>query len=195
MKQLILSIASVIAMSSFATAETNFTDDSRFGYLGLGYSYMDATMKDIDLGTADANGNAVTLIAGAKGNEYLAVEVRYSITLGDLNGEDFDGISGDIDGDMSNIAIYAKPMYTIDALNLYGLVGYGQVTLNDDYFPDNESESGFQWGLGANYSINDKIKIFFDYTNLYDDAGGFGNSSEGTNIVIESFTFGIIHKF
>ena len=195
MKKLTLSLAALMAISTFAGAQTNMIDENRFGYLGVGYSYMKASIDVLGLGTAEADGNAVTLIAGAKGNEYFAIEVRYSTTFGDLDGEDFDGTTGDIEGDMSNLAIYAKPMYSIDKLNLYGLIGYGQVTLSDDYFSDDDSESGFQWGLGASYDVSDNMNIFFDYTSLYDDAGGFGNPSVGNNIEIESFNFGITYRF
>ena len=191
MKKLTLSVAAVMAMSTFASADINDPG----GYIGLGYSYMSTSMKVPSLGTAEATGNAITFTTGYQANDYFALEVRYSTTFGDLDGEDFDGSTGDIEGDMSNIAIYAKPMYKINELSLYGLIGYGMVTLGDDYFSDTDSESGFQWGLGTSYSIKSNIDISIDYTKLYDDAGGFGNSEEGNNIDIDSLTFGVNYKF
>ncbi len=34
----------------------------------------------------------------------------------------------------------------------------------------NNSEDGFQWGLGANYAVTENIGVFADYTNLFDDS-------------------------
>ncbi len=189
MKKFALLVATIMAISTFATANT---DDTRYGYLGLAYSYMQGTDKADGLGSIDIDGNAVTFIAGATADEYWAAEFRYTTTVGDLSADYSDGTSEDIDGDVSNIAFYVKPMYKIENLELYGLLGYGRVTLDNG--DEDESESGFQWGLGANYTIDNDMKIFFDYTKLYDDSGAFGNPGF-VNTEIELFTFGLIHKF
>ncbi|MDQ1325167.1 MAG: b-brl protein, partial [Campylobacterota bacterium] len=62
---------------------------------------------------------------------------------------EFDGYGGtyDLDGDMTNAAIYLKAMYPFEKINVYALLGYGQITLDTTVSVDH-SESGFQWGLG-----------------------------------------------
>ena len=209
MKKFTLSIVAVMAMGTFAVAGGDIqpvvepvvevvapvADDSSF-YVGLGYSYMNFQGEGEGEGPYeyDINGNAFTVLAGYNFNKYFAVEGRYSLTVGDLTYEEGD-YEGDWEGDMTNIALYLKPMYPISELTLYGLLGYGQVTLDRDS-EEEFSESGFQWGLGASYAVNDNIGVFVDYTRLYDDTGFDGGGRyEDEDIVIDSINVGVTYKF
>ncbi len=156
-------------------------------YVGLGYSYM--TMND-DTANIDITGNAITVLAGYNFHKYIAVEGRYSATLGDLS---VDSGTTDVDEswDMSNVALYLKPQYAMDKFTLYGLLGYGQVTLDDG---TSHSEDGFQWGLGANFSATDTIDVFVDYTRLYDD-DGFDTFTANNDISVDSINVGINYHF
>ena len=207
MKKFNLSLVAVLAMSTFAMAGGDIASvepvvetpvvveavsDAGF-YAGLGYSYMNFNAQAIGRpGEFDVNGNAFTVLAGYNFNKYIAVEGRYSLTVGDLTYEEGD-VKEDLDGDMSNIAIYLKPMYPMGELTLYGLLGYGQVTFDIEKVGD-LSESGFQWGLGASYAVNENVGLFVDYTRLYDDVGFDGTILQG-DIVVDSISVGVTYKF
>jgi opacity protein-like surface antigen len=206
MKKFTLSIAVVMAMGTFAIAGGDIApveepmvevaapvvDDSGF-YLGLGYSYMNLT-NDTGSSEVDYTGNAITVLAGYNFNKYIALEGRYSVVLGDI-AEDWGSGDVDIDGKMSNIGLYLKPMYPIGGLTLYGLLGYGQVTFDRDWMEYKDEESAFQWGLGASYSVNDNVGLFVDYTRLYDDEGFSDCFCFVDNIVVDSINVGVTYKF
>ena len=156
---------------------------NNYFYAGLGYSYMN--MNDDTLNT-DITGDAVTFLAGYKFHQYLSVEGRYNFSVSDL---DVEGI--DRSWDMSNVALYLKPQYSFDQVTVYGLLGYGEVTLDNG---TSHSEAGFQWGLGASYAATEKIDVFVDYTRLYDDSG-FGTFTANNDIIFDSVTLGVNYKF
>ncbi len=200
MKKFNLSLVAVVAMSTFAiaggdiapiidpvidepTVEAPVVPSIGSFYLGLAYSYMNVNKQEIGGPVEiDTSGNAYTLLAGYNINPYFAIEGRYSATVGDLN-VDNGTTDTDVDADLSNMGLYIKPMYPITNFNLYALLGYGEVELED------ETESGFQWGLGASYSVNENIAVFTDYTRLYDD------SDDGADVVVDAFTVGLNYKF
>jgi len=152
-------------------------------YAGLGYTYM----KMDNAGTAgDVNGNGITVLGGYNFHKYLAVEGRYSTTLGDLSVDN--GVDA---GDLSNIALYLKPQYTINRFKLYGLLGYGQVTYDNgttDY-----SEDGFQYGAGLSVMATDNIDVYVDYTRLYDDDDFDGLISQ--DITVDAVNVGVNYNF
>jgi opacity protein-like surface antigen len=152
-------------------------------YAGLGYSYM--KMKD-DTADTETTGHAISVQAGYNFNPYLAVEGRYTATLSDLRAHD-----ADQNWDMSNVAIFLKPKYTVDRFTLYGLLGYGQVTFDNG---TSYSEDGFQWGLGASMMATDNIDVFVDYTRLYDD-DGFDTLAGNNDISVDSVNVGVNYNF
>ncbi|MDD2450856.1 outer membrane beta-barrel protein [Sulfurovum sp.] len=214
MRTLILSALSVMAMSSSGVAGGSILNvepavepviavekesGKRF-YVGAGYSFMNMNIEGSEainavaypplLGETDLSAHAMTLLAGYDFNRYLAVEGRYTFSLGDLD-IDNNGRDGEIDADLSNLALYLKPMYPIGGLTLYGLLGYGKVTLDDG---KKYSESGFQWGIGAGYNINDTIGVFVDYTRLYDDKG-FDTIWGDQDVVVDAVNVGVTYEF
>ncbi|MBA1419781.1 MAG: outer membrane beta-barrel protein [Epsilonproteobacteria bacterium] len=107
-------------------------------YLGLGLSSMNL---DNDLSKESFSATGIMLQAGYQVNDYLAVEGRYTIHLGNLkydHGDTTNPNYSDYPGDFSNVGIYLKPMYRIENFSLYGLLGYGEVSLTDLPYPDNE---------------------------------------------------------
>ncbi len=152
-------------------------------YAGLGYSYMNMNNDTLD---TDTTGDAVTLLAGYKFHQYLGVEGRYSMSVSDL---DVNGV--DRSWDMSNVALYLKPQYSFDKVTAYGLLGYGEVTLDNG---TSYSEAGFQWGLGASFAATDNIDVFVDYTRLYDDSG-FDTFTANNDIVFDSVNVGVNYRF
>lgn len=192
MKKFRLSFAAWLAMSTFAAAggditpvepvvETPMVEESTGSfYAGLGYSYMNMNISSYTIeGTVpeeDHNSDAVLLLAGYNFNPYIGVEARYS------------GLTDCLE----NSAIHLKPMYPFGSVTLYGLLGYGQVQYDNG--TESLSESGFQWGLGANYGINDNVAVFVDYTKLYDD-NGFDNHLTHVNHMADAVSVGFTYAF
>lgn len=159
MKNIIIASLAIIAMSTptFAGGDlipensNSITDvgleSKGHGYLGIGYSSISLEIE------TDRTYDAVNIIAGYKFHEYFSTELRYNY-----------GVESDNDLKVENIALYLKPQYALnDNFEVYGLLGYGKISARQT------SDSGFQFGLGAEYFVNDKISIFADYTTLYDD--------------------------
>jgi len=169
----------VVAMPEVMNAPVS----NNYFYAGLGYSYMD--MNDDTLDT-DITGNSVTFSAGYKFHQYFAIEGRYSLSVDDL---DVEGI--DRSWDMSNVALYLKPQYSFNQVTVYGLLGYGEVTLDNG---TSYSEDGFQWGLGASFAATENIEVYVDYTRLYDDSG-FDTFTANNDIVFDSVNVGVNYKF
>jgi len=215
MKNFTLSMIAVMAMSTSVMAEwypangpdsysAIYGNDSHSAqknsglYGGVGYSYINLNAQINEAGNtyeADVDGNALTLIGGYNLSKYFAIEGRYSYTLGNLNYDDTDGDSGDIHGDISNLAVYCKPMYSIDNASFYGLLGLGQVKLSDDNFSSNDSETNFQWGIGASFAVNNSINVFADYIRFHDSTDGFGNAGANIDFLIDALSFGVTFKF
>jgi opacity protein-like surface antigen len=203
MKKLPKSAAILLLLSTFTLADSTIVPaqkplpaetgvpvpavNSKNFYAGLGYAYM--KMHD-DTGRNDLTGHAATVLVGYNFHKYIATEGRYSATWGDL---DVDDRTAEVDknGDMSNIAIYLKPKYSIDKFTLYGLLGYGRVSLDDH---TEHSESGFQWGLGANFAATDKVDVVVDYTKLYDDKG-FDDPAAQNDIPVDVLNLGVVYNF
>ncbi|MCD6654284.1 MAG: porin family protein [Sulfurovum sp.] len=140
----------------------------------------------------DVDWNGATLLAGYEFNSYLAIEARYAFSIGDAT-IDQNGHKYDIDADMENVGIYLKPMYPIGDFTVYGLLGYGQTTLEYEG-SEEQSDSGFQWGLGGSYNITNKVSLFADYTLYYDDEN-FDERADGWNDKFDAISFGLIYKF
>jgi len=185
MKKLSLSLAAIFAMGTFAVAggdiapvepvveEPVVVEAAGTFYLGLGYGYFDQTMDNIDHSglNLEAETDNVLLQAGYQFNEYVAIEGRYWIGVGDATwtaSSGYRGVSGDISGDYSSWGIYVKPMYPVtESFNVYALLGYASTSLeadtNENFYWDSDE---FSWGLGAEFGVTDNVFIFADYVNL-----------------------------
>lgn len=153
MKKFNLSLVAVLAMSTFAIAggdiapmepviETPVMAEpvASVGnfYVGLGYSYMN---MNVEIGTyeADASANSVLLLAGYNFNQYIGIEGRYSMNVGDITVSETGAPDTDYSDDFSNFGIYLKPMYPVsNEFNVYALLGYGEVTVDDGAISDSE---------------------------------------------------------
>lgn len=176
------------------------TDDSGF-YLGLGVSAMSLSN---DNNSEEFTSTGIMLQAGYQINEYFAIEGRYTKDVSNLDydhGNDTASAiyDGDYPGDFSNIAIYVKPMYSIDDFTMYALLGYGEVSIGPLPHPSqagsvDRAEDGFQWGLGGSYAFGENISVFVDYVKLYDDKG-FDYRAKLDNIDANLWTIGLTYKF
>jgi len=195
MKKVTLSLIATLAMSTFAVAGGDIApvepaitvpevaESTGSFYVGLGYSYMNMNIDSYDSGQTSAlivpeedhDGDAVLLLAGYNFNQYFGVEARYA------------GLTDCLE----NYGIYAKPMYPVGDVTVYGLLGYGETTYDNG---TSSSESGFQWGLGANYAVTEQIGVFVDYTSLYNDSG-FDGHLTGVDFMVDSVNVGMTYKF
>lgn len=213
MKKFTLSVAAVMAMSTFAIAGGDIApvepiveapvavaSDAGF-YAGLAYGSV-STELDASFGTeaenVDIDHDTVMFQAGYKFNKYVAVEGRYWTAAGDAdvdfsytdsaNPQNNESGSGSIDDDSSVWGIYVKPMYPVtEAFDVYALLGYGNVEL--DFEGESEDDSGFQWGLGASYAVNNNFAVFADYVSMYDD------DIDDVDVTVDSWNFGVTYKF
>ena len=156
-------------------------------YAGLSYSCMQITTDTPD---KEVMGNGMSALVGYNFHENVAVEGRYTTSLGDVNVKTW---NTDIDQswDMSNIALYLKPQYKMGMVNIYGLVGYGQTTLDDG---TSYSVDGFQYGGGLSADVHENVEIFVDYRRLYDDAD-FDGFAVGQDVAANSWSLGANYKF
>lgn len=176
--------------------------DSGF-YIGGAYSYAKYSADFVgdgyddgyywdESGEYDEDYNALMIQAGYQINKYFAIEGRFWTSIGDgdrsVKGSryyDYDGSytfneSGSVeDGDFTAYGIYVKPMYPVtDALTLYGLLGYGNVTIGDvdgDWLDDND----FHWGAGASYALTENLSVFADYVHLASGTQEFYEEGDG----------------
>ncbi|HEY9189360.1 MAG TPA: porin [Sulfurovum sp.] len=210
MKKFNLSLAAFLAMGTFAMAGGDIApvepvietpvavEEPSTGafYVGLGYSYMNMNIDgytytytpftgtvnavpapvSVSVPEEDHDGDAVLLLAGYNFNEYVGVEARYA------------GFTDCLE----NAGIYVKPQYPIGAVTVYGLLGYGETSYDNGTV--DLSEDGFQWGIGADYAINEKVAVFVDYTNLYDDSG-FDGHLTGVDHMVDSINVGVTYTF
>lgn len=181
-------------------------------YLGIGYSRMSGDIRKEAVLTGDVlklenDYDTFMLQAGYKINAYVAVEGRYWNTIGDAdttvrwNGNP-EVVADKGAFDMDGFGIFVKPMYPVmeKQLNVYALLGYATTNLNGDSMVKEYTgatklldEDGFAWGVGAEYSFNDNLSVFVDYTSLYDS----DDTTNGikTDAQVDGWNFGVTYKF
>jgi OOP family OmpA-OmpF porin len=169
-------------------------------YIGLGL-VASAVSKDCACGDDDRLKDMTyggLLRVGWDFNQYIGLEARYA--------------NASMEKDFStttHYGIFAKPQYHItNQMNIYGLVGYGQTTVEGCGLNDGEfEESGLSYGLGFEYDFGsdesqgqygrmfdgqgDQEKgwgVWADYQNLFHNEGA---SNVKTNI----FSVGVTYDF
>jgi len=174
-------------------------------YLGLAYGSMNgksdvSASQPIEIqATSKIDLNPMMLQIGYQFDKYMAIEGRYWNALGeiDITGKSSthpqlnDSFSVDSD-DENAFGIYVKPMYPVaKGFDVYALFGYANI---DDF---SEDDSGFSWGVGTKYNINEYVSVFIDYVRLYEDESTdeiFGNDIN-YDLTLDSLNFGITYKF
>lgn len=158
-------------------------------YAGLGYSCLQGMYDTPDSEFKAMSGISVNL--GYDINKYFAVEARYSTSLGDVNYKTWN-VDKDIkDSSISNIGVYLKPQFSVAGFGMYGLVGYGQTTMDDG--KTSGKETGIQYGIGTDFTVMN-VDMFVDYRRLY-DAEDFDGTAKGQDVAVNSFTLGVNYKF
>ncbi len=170
MKKITLILMSMIVVNSVGFAEEVL---ARGFYLGGGLSAAVATNSDVsaDFFEADKTGQDrlgnLTLLAGYDYNEYVAVEARYTTS-----------ITHETKVSMDGWGLYVKPQYPAsENFKIYALLGFGGVTLDGvNGFTADVDDTGFQWGIGASYSLksytDSDIALFIDYVSMASEMDG-----------------------
>ena len=202
MKKNIVTFSALVAISSSLFAGGNVVviapvveepvvvDNSSF-YIGLALSAVSARDSAVSLDFSTTPGQErlgnVTFQAGYNFNEYVAVEGRYTTSFTHEDIIEMDGWS-----------LFVKPQYPVtEDFNIYALLGFGGVNLDSvTASVVDVDDTGFQWGLGANYDITENIAIFADYTNLANDMDGyFYTSPDLIQVDVDTFNIGLTYKF
>ena len=71
-------------------------------------------------------------------------------------------------------SLFVKPQYPVsEDFSVYALLGFGGVIMDGiNGAAVDVDETGFQWGIGANYLATENISVFIDYTSLATDMDG-----------------------
>ncbi len=191
MKNITLSIALSLVLSSLSYLQADVTAGESSSeastvvkkknpfYVGVGYSYLTSnrTATDAQNGQVvrdtDSTANNLLLQVGFRFNPYLAIEGRYTTSVGDhtlVHNHKY-GTEEDVNIDISNTAIYLKPSYPIKDFSIYALIGYGQIVRHHKVAYHTWDGEGFEWGLGVQYKMIEQLAVFVDYTSWYDESG------------------------
>ena len=177
------------------TVHPFFKDLNVHFYLGAALSTLTLT------GSNDESFNAkgLTLQLGYRYNDYLSIEGRFTKHLGDLEYKSGNSGGAAIDNlshaDFTTTAIYIKPQYRINKIRLYGMLGYGEVKLNnleDDGI--DRAESGLQWGVGVSYAYLPHVEFYVDFETIY-SGEGFGRAGTDNTYNANSFNVGVAYRF
>ncbi|AKF25113.1 hypothetical protein YH65_06685 [Sulfurovum lithotrophicum] len=203
MKKSVLSFVAILSLGGMAYAGGDvapveevvpvqvIVDEGAF-YIGLG---MGAAYINDDQTEEEISSTTVMFQAGYQYNRYVAFEGRAWLGFN----TDYDpglttNTGGEYDNDISSWGIYVKPMYPVtEVFDVYALLGYGGVQLGNLESGD-AYESGFQWGLGAQYEVMENVLIFADYVRLYDGTG-FDYRAQLEDVDAEDWTVGVSYRF
>ncbi len=179
MKKLCIIALSLLALPVLA-------DNNRGFYLGAGAAFI----KDSQDGVDDMSQiRAAEFFGGYKYNNALGIELR--LGKGQTTGTsnlyfDDKGVlqSGSVEREIGNYtSLYYKPELVNDEAKLYALIGYTQVKTSGmvkdaagtKVRSTDTSASGFSYGLGVGFVINEHFNINFEYKNLSDEISGKPN--------------------
>lgn len=226
-----LAISVVAAISTLSVADeiidpvaksgVQVSNDNGF-YAGLAYGY--GRLREnynghyyggylVFEGIQKIDYDTIMVQLGYKVNTYLALEGRYWRSYGDNGwsytesgysaGQPYSDFEKGKNGDnLKAFGIYLKPMYPLtEELDIYALLGYGNVTLNDDDNGDWLDENHFQAGFGISYALTQNISMFIDYMRLLDKdyfmhtGTQIGGSDDFWNDTLHMVSAGLTYKF
>ncbi|PUA27331.1 MAG: hypothetical protein B0W54_12115 [Cellvibrio sp. 79] len=146
--------------------EPNYEEDSDLG------GDLDDEFDEEDMeegGDWDPSWNAIELIGGYRQGPLATVEVRLGTT-------DSAGI-GSFDQTLNYFSVYYRPSVDLGQAQFYGLLGYSSVKSKSEetdeetgeVFKDDDTFSGFSYGVGGAYSVTENIIIGLEYRLLASD--------------------------
>lgn len=156
-------------------------------YVGVGVGAAGVTSFIYDTDTV----MNVTLKAGYDFLEYVGLELRASagVTDGDNLGYDY------------SYGLYIKPQYSInEESRIYALLGYAKtkITLDETVAAatgvlGETVQSGFSFGLGYDYTINNSWSAYVDAIRLIDESTVIRGRTYDTKV--DTVTFGAAYHF
>lgn len=209
------------AIDPVAKPVAHVSNDNGF-YLGLAYGYgrlRENYSGDYYGGSLVFDGvqkidyDTIMVQLGYKINTYFALEGRYWRSYGDNgwsiteNGYDkgvpYSNFEKGKNGDnLKAFGCYLKLMYPLtEELDIYALLGYGNLTLNDDDYGNWLDENHFQGGFGISYALTQNISMFIDYMRLFNKdyfehtGAPIGGSDYFWNDTLHMVSAGLTYKF
>ncbi len=148
------------------------------GYVGGSYSFFDYAADDLG---SDLSIGALSVNGGYQFHEYLAVEGRVGVGIGD---DTLDGATLEMD---HYLGAYVKAGMPIHNFYPYALLGmtYMELTVSGAEGSFSDSESDLSYGIGLDYYLNNQISLNAEYANMYDKDG----------VKIDGFTIGAAYHF
>lgn len=142
-------------------------DNNKGFYLGIGGSSVNDE-RDAPIDTTSIR--TVELFGGYKYNDALGIELR--LGSGAKEGDSKDRTLGREIGNYQSI--YYKPELVNDDAKLYALLGYTKISSTMNLYIANpasfeSSYSGFSYGVGIGFVINEHFNINFEYKNICED--------------------------
>lgn len=161
-------------------------DNNRGFYLGAGAASIDDLQDGVD---NLSQIRALEIFGGYKYNAALGVELR--LGNGQTTGESNSYFNangqlqnGKLERDIGSYqSIYYKPELVNDEAKLYVLLGYSHVNSAGKIFDaagklvsnTDDSASGFSYGVGVGFVINEHLNINFEYKNICEEISGKPN--------------------
>lgn len=179
MKKLCVLALSLLALPALA-------DNDRGFYIGAGVASIDDLQDGID---NVSQIRAAEFFGGYKYNAALGIELRLGNgkTTGTSNRYfDAQGTlqTGTLERDIGSYeSLYYKPELANDEAKLYALLGYTHVNSSGRVMDSTGklvrssegSESGYSYGIGVGFVINEHFNINFEYKNICEEISGKPN--------------------
>lgn len=179
MKKLCILALSLLALPALA-------DNNRGFYLGAGVASIDDTQDGVD---NVSQIRAAELFGGYKYNAALGIELR--LGNGQTTGTstryfDAQGAlqTGTLERDIGGYqSLYYKPELVNDEAKLYALLGYTNVNSSGKIMDSTGklvrssrgSASGYSYGIGVGFVINEHFNINIEYKNICEEISGKPN--------------------
>ena len=161
-------------------------DNSRGFYLGAGAS----SFQDYQDGIDDVSRiRASELLGGYKHNDALGVELRLGKghTTGTSKyyvGTDGTVKNGSLERELDSYqSLYYRAELINEEAKLYGLLGYTHLSSSGETLDatgalvrsDDDSASGYSYGVGVSFVMNEHFNINFEYKNICEEISGKPN--------------------
>jgi len=179
MKKLCVLALSLLALPALA-------DNNQGFYLGIGGAVVD----DLEDGVDNLSYiRAVEFFGGYKYNDALGVELRFGNGLKEGTSNVYFDEQGALQyGNLkreigSYESLYYKPELVNDEAKLYALLGYTHINTSVNITDTNGklvlnsegSASGYSYGIGVGFVLNEHFNVNIEYRNICDDISGKPN--------------------